>query len=259
MKRSVCLIIAVVFLVAGAMMFHGTPLFGRSQGVNALSPDQVAKEHGRIFSENPGVLQKALANGTGDAYAHGGHSNTTLTETVPASVSRSDLEIFSIARLLCRHDLTVVGRIGTGTSHLTNDGGFLYTDWGFLVEQVIRNNPEAPVVSGNSIIVVKAGGKLQVQGRTVYAVDDNFAGFESGQEYLLFLDYVPKTGAYAAYAPSGYGISGSKTTSLIVGGVRGVTRRLDSMNKAGLLETLTLASTFIDNNSRLFSCTGERP
>jgi len=49
------------------------------------------------------------------------------------------------------------------------DKDFLYTDWNFTVEEVMKTNGNSPVYRGATILVTRPGGKLQVNGRTVYA------------------------------------------------------------------------------------------
>jgi hypothetical protein len=232
-------------------------LSSQGQSTRTPTPDEVAKEHGRIFSINPGVIQAALSKVTGDIYVHGGFLFTESTTALPKRMTKSEYEAYMTTILLCSHSLVVLGRIGTGTSRLTNDSGFLYTDWEFQVEEIIRNNPEAPVKAGSAIIVVKDGGKLQVQGRMVYAIDDQFADFRPGGEYLLFLDYIPKTGAYVAYRPMGFAFSGGVPTPLSIRRIS-ETPALDVMNKESLLNAVRAAQkTILEHPADYIACKGQ--
>jgi len=102
-----------------------------------------------------------------------------------------------LGMLAAQSDLVVLGKTGAGTAHMTADKDFLYTDWNFRVEEVLKSNANSPVYSGATILVTRPGGKLQVSGRTVYATCGDFLDFAAGQEYLLYLRFVPETGAYA--------------------------------------------------------------
>lgn len=102
-----------------------------------------------------------------------------------------------LATLMCDSDLVVVGTAGTATTHMTADKDFLYSDWGFRVEELLKNNPKAPVTAGASIIVTRPAGKLQINGRMIYAICSDFQDFGTGNQHLLFLRFVPETGAYA--------------------------------------------------------------
>jgi hypothetical protein len=100
-------------------------------------------------------------------------------------------------------DLVVLGKTGTGTAHMTAEKDFLYTDWDFTVEEVLKNNATSAVHSGATIIVTRPGGKLQVSGRIVYATCGDFLDFAPGQEYLVYLRFLPETGAYAVSGGGG--------------------------------------------------------
>jgi hypothetical protein len=232
-----------------------------SQSSSELTPDQVAKEHGRIFAGGqPNEIQTMLSKTAGDVYIHGGFLSTTIMQTLPRELKPTELASFQMASLMCSHDLVVLGRIGSGSSHTTNDNGFLYTDWGFLVEEVVRNNSESPVAAGKSIIVVKAGGKLQIQGRMVYAIDNNFSEFQTGQEYLLFLDFIPKTGSYAAYRPEGYEFRGDSSTQLSLDVDSYFhSSALNHLDKITLLKTARTVATTMGNSASAARCKGIRP
>jgi hypothetical protein len=51
---------------------------------------------------------------------------------------------------------------------------------------------------GQTIVVVRPGGKIVVDDRTVTAAYTNFKNFCVGDQYVLFLDYAPKAQAYTA-------------------------------------------------------------
>jgi len=167
-------------------------------------------------------------------------------EFYPEIPTSSNMPMLEMMPLVCDSALVVLGKMGTGTSHLTANQKFLYTDWGFLVGEVIRNNPDSPVSAGQSITVVKAGGRLQFQGRMVYAVDDNFREFEPGGEYLLFLVYIRSTGTYLAQSSIGYVFQGPGVTQLSSdGGTKGHTVVLDHMDKDSILQTARAAASRI--------------
>jgi hypothetical protein len=49
----------------------------------------------------------------------------------------------------------------------------------------------------------------------IRALDESLAPFEVGRRYLLFLDYIPTTGAYKAFNSAGaFRIESSKTSKL---------------------------------------------
>jgi len=192
------------------------PFAASSQGpgANKLPPDQVEKVHSRLSHKGGAVgeIPEMLSKTTGDVHVRCvlGVVQRVLVEPPPTPVEE-------LGMLAAESDLVVLGKIGTGTSHMTADKDFLYTDWNFTVEEVMKTNGNSPVYPGATILVTRTGGKLQVNGRTVYATCEDFLDFATGQEYLLYLRYVPETGAYASGGWGAFAFSP-------------VTRRLDPYN-----------------------------
>jgi hypothetical protein len=218
----------------------------QAQGSVATTPDQVEAIHSKLFTGQsaytiPEVLAKA--KGTGTIYmpyvSHEGEG--------PGPSDPSDYKDFKLRQLVCYADLVVVGRAGTGTSHMSADKRLIYSDWGFYVEQVLKDNTKAPVRSGTSIIVARPGGTLVVNGRTVSTIDENFNDFRSGEQYLLFINFIPTTGAYIAALGSGYGFSGTKTMRFTKDSYH---PELESQDKATLLKSTERAVSAASNGQR---------
>jgi hypothetical protein len=188
------------------MLFLGA-LAVRGQGAKA--PDQVEKVHSRLFRKGPvGQIPAMLSKSTGDVHV----------PCVPGVVQRIQMPLVDeLGMLTSESDLVVLGKTVQGTSHLNADKDFIYSDWNFSVEEVLKDNIHAAVQPGATILVTRPGGKLQMNGRTVYANCTDFLDFESGQQYLLYLRFVPETGAYA--------IDGGSRAFAV-----STTRRLDSVN-----------------------------
>jgi hypothetical protein len=117
-----------------------------------------------------------------------------------------------LANLACGSDLVVVGRTGAGVSHITADQGYVYTDWSFTVENVLKDNSKAPVRVGSQIVVTRPGGSLAVNGRKVSANPHEFRNFNQGEQLLLYLRFIPQTGAYLLTGPFGFAFVNGKTT-----------------------------------------------
>jgi hypothetical protein len=200
---SHCLVISSLFCVC-AFAWPG-------QGANQLTPDQGENVHSRLFQKGSvGQIPDMLSRGSGDVYlacvvgiSQRVHVERSLPEELGLMASDSDL--------------VVLGKVGTGTTHTTADKDWLYTDWNFAVEEVLKDNPKASVHPGATILVTRPGGKLQVNGRMVYATCSDFQEFASGPEYLLYLRFIPETGAYVAGGSGAFAFSP-------------VPRRLDSVH-----------------------------
>ncbi|HKF49286.1 MAG TPA: hypothetical protein VKB38_18140 [Terracidiphilus sp.] len=102
----------------------------------------------------------------------------------------------ALVDLACYADAVVVAAPVAGVSHLTSDKGTIYSDWTVHVEEVLRDTPKAPIGGSETITVVRAGGKLVIDGRTVTVKAVDFPAFQPGGKYLFFLTYIPQTGAF---------------------------------------------------------------
>ena len=100
-----------------------------------------------------------------------------------------------------------MGKAETGKSHVNDDKSWLYSDWTFTVEEVLKDNAAAPVQAGATILVTRPGGQLVINGRLVSANCADFREFIAGQEYLLFLSFFPETGAYMSGGSAAFALS----------------------------------------------------
>jgi len=105
---------------------------------------------------------------------------------------------FQVLAKTCEADLVVAATAVDGVSHMTVDKNFLYTDWTFHVDEVLKSNSVAPIFLGEAMTVVRPGGALRIGGRKVRANVLYFTNFESGRSYLLCLKLIPETKAYRA-------------------------------------------------------------
>ncbi len=202
------LIVSLLFsacVFASAQSLRASP----PQGASTLTPDQVEKVHGRLFHKGPvGRIPEMLSKTTGDVHV----------PCVPGIAQKIQMALVDeLGMLASESDLVVLGKTVKGTSHLNADKDFLYTDWNFTVGEVLKNNAGAAIQAGATILVTRPGGKLQVNERTVYASCADFLDFASEQQYLLYLRFVPETGAYA--------IDGGSRAFAV-----STIRRLDSVN-----------------------------
>lgn len=136
-----------------------------------------------------GEISTLLAHGTGPVHVPC-FSNCMSGSYV--MMSPSDF----LVNLTIDSDLVIVGKAGKSVSHMLPNKSYLYTQTQFAIEDVVKNNPKAPVEPSSTITVGRAGGVLRVNGRMVYAVCPDFLLFRKGQDYLLYLTFIPQTGGY---------------------------------------------------------------
>lgn len=188
---------ALILLCVPVMLRASPPAQGPN---NKPTPDQIEKVHSRLFTHKgpPGQIPDMLSKGTG----------VVKVPCIVPAFQRVQLSFADdLAVLASKSDLVVVGKAETGKSHMNDDKSFLYSDWTFTVEEVLKGNQAAPAQPGATILVTRSGGQLVVNGRLVHAHCSDFRAFDSGQEYLLFLTFVPETGAYTTNGAAVFALS----------------------------------------------------
>jgi hypothetical protein len=154
------------------------------------------KVHSRAFqSFTIGTIPDTLAKTTGDITVS---SPDDLEPAIGKDIDTPLYPPVTLVDLACFADAVVVATPVARVSHLTADKTFLYSDWTMRVEEVLQDTPKAPIGSNETITVVRPGGKLTIDGRTVYGKAIDFPEFQPGGKYLLFLTYIPETGAFKA-------------------------------------------------------------
>ena len=91
-------------------------------------------------------------------------------------------------------DAIVRGRVIHKASQITEDDSFLFTDYDIAVSEILRNS--YTISPGAAITVTSLGGKIVVDDVILKAGSNGYATLKVGQEVLLFLTYLPETGAY---------------------------------------------------------------
>lgn len=127
-------------------------------------------------------------------------SDVEVIETPPIPVEITNRPPF-VKALTCEADAVVVGVVHAKlSSHLTEGGGFVFTNFKVTVENIIKNNPSAPLGVNDAVIISRPGGELKLDNKTVRAVDESFKPFNINGHYVLFLRYIPSAGTYQAFS-----------------------------------------------------------
>lgn len=98
-------------------------------------------------------------------------------------------------------DAIVRGRVTNRVSQLTEDDGFVFTDYEVEITEVLKDNVTAPL--GALITVTYPGGKVLLDGVIVKARDHYFEPLPLNRQVVLFLQTVKETGAYKPTRYSG--------------------------------------------------------
>jgi hypothetical protein len=177
---------------------------------------QRQREHAKLF-KNKGVgniydlIQKMADEGdSGEINVESLPGTPELSQSgEPAAPSDQ------LATNAAQSDAVVIGVVSGKTSQLNEAETFVFTDYGLSVIEVLKNNGAAPISRNGAITVTRPGGAVQIEGRIVRAVDRTAKPLKVGEKYLLFLRYLPETGAYlASDGPSSFKLEGGKVLTL---------------------------------------------
>jgi hypothetical protein len=161
------------------------------------------KEHSKLYRKYKGLgkltdLVKREGNNTSDGLEV--TQLPPLRELAPGG--RISVPGTFLNTLAGSADVVVIGTVKGKTSQLTKNGTFVFTDYDVTVEEVLKGK-DASLQPQSSIVVTRPGGRILLQGRVVSAVDRVFHPFSIGGRYLLFLKFLPSTGAYHAVSDQG--------------------------------------------------------
>jgi hypothetical protein len=197
--------VATIFFGSIALALCVTGSADQKSG--ALSAEQIERVHSRLTQVSTQLesIAEMLSTTTGDIRLVGTHIMGAGTGNYLGYPP------FFLRVKVCSADMVVVGTPVSGVSHMTAEKHFLYTDWQFRVIEIFKNNSKAPVPAEASITVIRPGGQLKIGERTVYAAENNFKDFYPGEQDLLFLEFIPETGAYKATAEDSFKFSGENT------------------------------------------------
>ncbi len=132
-----------------------------------------------LGSGQPGILIKV-------------HSPLAFSDKIPSSFESI------LQKLACDADAVVIGVAKNKASQLTENRDFLFTDYEISIQEVLKDNPAQHAVTDGELTVTRPGGAIQLNGKTVEAIDASFQPLKVGKRYLLFLRFIPTTGTYKA-------------------------------------------------------------
>lgn len=194
------LLLLIIVAIASLMPSNAsqTPAQTASDQKTDATPIQVGvmseqqRVHSRILErEDPYKSGRSLDDFV-DGQSSGRYIEPPLEITSP-DVPRLSFPDF-IKNFMCEADAVVTAVATDRASQLTEQKKFIFTDYTMLVTEVYKGHLDiAPNVG---ITVTRPGGKVSINGRIVTAIDSSYQLLESGKRYLLFLRYIPETGAY---------------------------------------------------------------
>jgi hypothetical protein len=119
-------------------------------------------------------------------------------------------------KLASESDAIIRGRVTKKVSQITEDDTFIFTDYDLVVMEVFKSNTTSPLEVGKNIVVTRPGGKVVVDEIIMKDRDHSFLPLPTNnQDVLLFLKFIPETGAYQATRATGsFELDGEKLRPL---------------------------------------------
>jgi len=102
--------------------------------------------------------------------------------------------------LTCEADAVIIGDVKGKASQLTEDGTFVFSEYQFIVSQVIKNNRLEAIQPSGEITVVRSSGsvKLKNKNKKITTNDEIELPLKKNQSYILFLKFNLETQSYSS-------------------------------------------------------------
>jgi hypothetical protein len=216
-RKAISVILFAVVAVAGATapgIFRGlgqkrvdANAQERADKVQEGQMTEKQKQHSKLFKHSGAKLRDLAARQDGDVEVEEGLG---LIMRMPATGPQRP--VFHSA--VCNADAVVIGVSSDKSSQLTDEGNFVFTDYQITVGEIIKDNSVAPISTGGVITGTRDGGTIELDNRIFRAKRQDFDPPIVGQRYLLFLRFIPATGAYLMYGNGTFQLEGQRVLAL---------------------------------------------
>jgi hypothetical protein len=132
-----------------------------------------------------------------------------------------------VRELAEKADAVVMASFVSKSSQITANGSYVFTDYELRIEEALKDGRTGTLKPDSTITVTMPGGKVLLFGEIASFTSTAFSPLQPGRRYLLFLNYLPSTGAYHAVdANSSFDITDTRVVSLNENITRGFERDL---------------------------------
>lgn len=100
--------------------------------------------------------------------------------------------------LKCQADAVFSATVASSESFPTQSGTFFFTEYGLQLQEVLSFPVGTPLRSGQSVTLVRLGGKMVIDGETIIAGHSSAPPLQSDSQYLIFARLLKETGGFAA-------------------------------------------------------------
>ena len=120
-----------------------------------------------------------------------------------------------VMELSGKADAVVIVTFVSKSSQITTNGTYVFTDYELRIEEALKDGRTGTLKPETTITVTRPGGKVLLYGKIASFEMLRFKPLQPGRRYLLFLSYLPSTGAYyAVNADSSFDITDTIVESL---------------------------------------------
>lgn len=134
-----------------------------------------------------------------------------------------------VSELADAADAIVTASFVSKSSQLTTSGTYIFTDYVLRTEEVLKNAGPGALKPETTITVSRPGGKVLLYGEIATYSELAFKPLFPGHRYLLFLKYLPATGAYLAVShEASFDITDTRVETLTEGSARAFERELSA-------------------------------
>lgn len=100
-------------------------------------------------------------------------------------------------------DAVVMVTFVSKSSQITTNGTYIFTDYELRIEEALKDARTGTLKPETTITVTRPGGKVLLYGKLASILLLSTKPLLPGRRYLLFLSYLPSTGAYREAHPNG--------------------------------------------------------
>lgn len=180
----------------GISSFAGQILEDPPTLIDSTTMGEKQRKHRRLFGDykRDRNIRELAATLTEDVELRVGVPMGGSVPGMPKTTLQSFLNDVS-----CAADAIVVGTVLNKESQITEDGTFIFTDYEMRISKIVKDNSTAPIEHHGKILLTYPGGAIRINDRVIRAEDSSFHLLRLNEEYLLFLKFIPETGAYQVF------------------------------------------------------------
>lgn len=159
------------------------------------------REHSKRFSQKYAYRKNQKLR---DLWGRGDILVTIGVGDKPSSTSSPPFNLDEFLRkMTCDADAILIAQVKDKVSQLTEHGEFTFTDYEVTVEEILKNKADSPINPQSNITITRQGGAIKLNGKVIRGIDLSFKPFEMDSRVLLFLRFIPATGAYETFTSEG--------------------------------------------------------